>query len=135
MGVASEPAPIAPALPLAVPPGGADPEASSPPPAPVLKPPVPVEPPPLHPVLRAAVLPGPGGSSALEEASVRGRVKVRLLIRADGTVTTVEVLVSSGDAALDEAARQGLHRWRFAPASRDGTPIDAYLLLWVTFRD
>ncbi|MBI3975786.1 MAG: TonB family protein [Armatimonadetes bacterium] len=62
-------------------------------------------------------------------------MKVRLLIRAGGTVASVEVLVSSGDAALDEAARQGLLRWRFAPATRDGTPIDAYLIFWVVFGD
>jgi protein TonB len=81
------------------------------------------------------VLPGPGGLSVLDEASVKGRVRVRLLIRLDGTVASVEVLVSSGDSALDEAARMGLARWRFAPAGRDGVPIDAYLLLWVTFRE
>ncbi len=96
---------------------------------------MPVEQPPLHPVFRSTVLPGPGGLAALEEASVKGRVRVRLLIRSDGTVASVEVLISSGDPALDEAARLGLLQWRFAPARRDGVPIDAYLLLWVTFRE
>lgn len=99
----------------------------------MLRPPVPLDQPPLHPVLRAAILPGPGGGSVLEEASLRGRVKVRLLIRADGSVAGVDVVISSGDAALDEAARLGVLRWRFSPATRDGVPIDAYLLLWITF--
>jgi protein TonB len=81
------------------------------------------------------VLPGPGGLSTLEEVAVRGRLKVRLLVRADGTVGRVEVLITSGDPALDEAARLGLARWRFVPARRDGVPIDAYLVLWVTFRE
>ncbi len=108
-------------------------EAPQPAPSPVLTPPVPLEQPELHPVLRATVLPGPGGLPAADQASVRGRVRLRLLIRADGTVARVDVLVSSDDPALDEAARQGLLRWRFAPARRDGVPIDAYLLLWVTF--
>jgi len=108
-------------------------EAPQPAPSPVLTPPVPLEQPALHPVLRATVLPGPGGLPAADQASVRGRVRLRLLIRADGTVARVDVLVSSDDPALDEAARQGLLRWRFAPARRDGVPIDAYLLLWVTF--
>ena len=108
-------------------------EAPQPAPSPVLTPPVPLEQPPLHPVLRATILPGPGGLPAADQASVRGRVRLRLLIRADGTVARVDVLVSSDDPALDEAARQGLLRWRFAPARRDGVPIDAYLLLWVTF--
>src|SRR3990170_1306450 len=108
-------------------------EAPQPAPSPVLTPPVPLEQPPLHPVLRATVLPGPGGLPAADQASVRGKVRLRLLIRADGTVARVDVLVSSDDPALDEAARQGLLRWRFAPARRDGVPVDAYLLLWVTF--
>ncbi len=101
--------------------------------APILRPPVPLEQPPLHPVLRATITSGPGGGSAAEEATVRGRVRTRLLVRSDGTVASVEVVVSSGDAALDEAARLGPLRWRFAPATRDGVPIDAYLLLWITF--
>ena len=108
-------------------------EAPQPAPSPVLTPPVPLEQPALHPVLRATVLPGPGGLPAADQASVRGRVRLRLLIRADGTVARVDVLVSSDDPALDEAAHRGLLRWRFAPARRDGVPIDAYLLLWVTF--
>jgi protein TonB len=94
-----------------------------------------VDQPPLHAVLRAEVLAGPGGQGAAGQASVRGRVRVRLLIRADGVVDSAEVVVSSGDAELDEAARRGLLRWRFAPARRDGEAIDAYLLLWVTFSE
>ncbi len=110
-------------------------EAPRPSPSPVLTPPVPLEQPQLHPVLRATVLPGPGGLAAADEASVRGRVRVRLLVRADGTVARVDIVVSSGDSSLDEAARQGLLRWHFAPARRDGVPIDAYLLVWVTFAE
>src|SRR3990172_7101099 len=110
-------------------------EAPQPAASPILTPPVPLEQPALHPVLRVTVLPGPGGLPAADQASVRGRVRLRLLIRADGTVARVDVLVSSDDPALDEAARQGLLRWRFAPARRDEVPIDAYLLLLVTFRE
>lgn len=125
-----------------VPSGGSTPAlaAASPSPAarvsdPVLKPPVPLDQPPLHPVLRATILPRPGSGSAVEEGSVRGRVRVRLLIRSDGAVAIVEVIVSSGNTSLDEAARRGLLRWRFVPATRDGVPIDAYLLIWITFSE
>jgi protein TonB len=62
-----------------------------------------------------------------------GRVRLRLLVRADGTVGSVEVLVSSGFPELDRAAQDALRRWRFEPATRDGVPIDAYYLVWVTF--
>ncbi len=102
---------------------------------PVLTPPVPLETPPLDPVLRATIIPGPDGQAAAGETSVRGKVRVRLLIRADGTVARVEVLTSSGDSDLDERARRGLLTWRFSPARRDGVPIDSYVVFWVAFRD
>ena len=66
---------------------------------------------------------------------MRGRLKVRLLVRADGTVGRVDIVMSSGDVVLDQSARDGLLRWRFIPASRGGVPIEAYLSLWVTFSD
>ncbi len=85
--------------------------------------------------MQASVTTAPGGISGLEEFSVRGKLQARLLIRADGTVGAVEIRVSSGDPRLDDAARRGLLQWRFAPARRDGVPIDAYLVLWVTFHE
>lgn len=85
--------------------------------------------------MKAAVTSGPAGVTGLEEVAVRGRLRVRILVRADGTVGGVDILISSGDRELDDTARQGLMRWRFAPARRDGVPIDAYLRLWVTFRE
>jgi TonB family protein len=96
---------------------------------------VPLDEPPLDPVMKASASTTAAGAVGLEEISVRGRLRVKILVRADGTVGGVEVLVSSGDLVLDEAARRGLLRWRFEPARRDGTPIDAYLLLWITFRE
>lgn len=113
------------------------PDPAAPPPvaAVQLTPPVPVDQPPLHPLMTTVVTSGPLGVSGLEELSVRGRLRARLLVRADGTVARVEIVVSSGDAGLDQLARDGLLRWRFVPATRDGVPIEAYLLLWVTFRD
>lgn len=75
-------------------------------------------------------------SSLSSEAVLRapeGRVRLRLLVRADGTVGSVEVLVSSGFPELDRAAADALSRWRFEPATRDGAPTDAYYLVWVTF--
>lgn len=94
-----------------------------------------MEAPPLHPLLRSRVTAGPGEVSALEQVPVRGRLRVRLLVRADGSVGEAVVVVPSGDPALDRVAVEGLRRWRFAPARRDGVPIEAYLLLWVTFHD
>jgi protein TonB len=85
--------------------------------------------------MKAVVTMGPAGTVGLDELSVRGRLRARLLVRADGSVGSVEIIVSSGDLALDGAARRGLLRWRFIPARRNDEPIDAYLALWVTFRE
>lgn len=101
---------------------------------PVLTPPRPVYgPAPEYPGLRVTVEPGAGFSSA---AATRpeGRLRVRLLVRADGTVGAVELLVSSGDAELDRAAVSALSSWRFEPARRDGQPVDSYYVVWVAFR-
>jgi TonB family protein len=59
-----------------------------------------------------------------------GAVGVRALILADGTVGRVEITTSSGSSVLDRAAATAVGRWLFAPATRDGVPIDAY----VTFK-
>jgi TonB family protein len=59
-----------------------------------------------------------------------GVVGVRALIQADGTVESVEIAASSGAPVLDRAAATAVGRWLFAPATRDGVPIEAY----VTFK-
>jgi protein TonB len=67
-------------------------------------------------------------------AAAQGRVRLRLLVRLDGSVGTVEMLVSSGHPELDRAAVAALAQWRFQAATRDGVPIDAYYQVWVVFR-
>ncbi|MCS7173687.1 MAG: energy transducer TonB [Armatimonadetes bacterium] len=76
-------------------------------------------------------------SHLTSEAALRvpeGRVRMKLLVQTDGTVGSVEVLVSSGIPELDRATAEALKAWRFEPARQDGRPILAYYVLWVTFR-
>jgi len=56
----------------------------------------------------------------------QGTVVLRLYIAADGRVSRIETLTSSGVAALDEAAIAALSAWRFVPAERDGQPVASY---------
>jgi TonB family protein len=51
-----------------------------------------------------------------------GLVTLRLTIDVDGNVAKAEVARSSGWPSLDRAARDGLARWHFKPAMRDGLP-------------
>jgi len=70
---------------------------------------------------------------ALAITGAEGTVGVRALVLADGTVSRVEITGSSGSEALDRAAAETVRAWRFAPATRDAVPIDAYVTLRVRY--
>jgi len=72
-----------------------------------------------------------GGRLAVD--GEEGTVGVRALVREDGMVGRVDVIASSGSAALDRAAAEAVKRWLFAPATRDGVPIDAYVTLRIRY--
>jgi protein TonB len=62
-----------------------------------------------------------------------GRVGLKILVRADGSVGDVEVAQSSGRSVLDVAAVREVSGWKFTPATRDGQPIDAWALVPLAF--
>jgi protein TonB len=62
-----------------------------------------------------------------------GNVRVRALVRADGRLGQVEVATSSGSAILDRAATDAVRRWVFAPATRNGVPLDAYVTITIRY--
>lgn len=65
----------------------------------------------------------------------RGRVLLLLRVSADGLVTEVRIVESSGSGALDRAAVEAARAWRFRPATRDdGMPIASAVRRGVTFR-
>jgi protein TonB len=72
------------------------------------------------------------GAAAVVQGS-EGVVGVRALILSTGEVRTVDVTDSSGSDALDRAAVDAVRGWRFAPAARDGAPIDAYVTLRIRY--
>ena len=47
----------------------------------------------------------------------QGSVTLRLMLEESGRVRDVRVVRSSGNAALDDIAREGASRWRLSPAS------------------
>jgi periplasmic protein TonB len=66
---------------------------------------------------------------------VTGEVRLVAVVRTDGSVQDLSVLSSSRrGAGLEEAALDAVRRWRYKPATRDGTPVDARLTITVTFR-
>ncbi len=49
--------------------------------------------------------------------------KLQFIIAADGSVQDVAVAQSSGMKALDKAAADCVARWRYTPATENGTPV------------
>ncbi len=106
----------------------------APSPAPVLTPPVPIHlAPPTHPLPYRMIVDAPGLSATARLEAVEARVRLRLVVRADGSVAAVHVVIPSGRRELDTAARDAARGWRFLPARRDGEPIDSVALIWVSF--
>jgi len=73
----------------------------------------------------------PSASRRLEE---EGTVSLRFLVGADGKVIQAEVDKSSGFRRLDEAARAGLSKCQFKPATVDGKPEQAWASMKYTWR-
>lgn len=55
-----------------------------------------------------------------------GTVIVRLLVRADGSVTDWSIKQSSTYPRLDRSAIKAVKRWRYRPAMRNGKAVDAW---------
>jgi TonB family protein len=64
---------------------------------------------------------------------VQGEVVLYAVIRADGSVDSIQ-LVSGIDPTLDENAMKALAEWKFLPARRGGTPIDLEAIVHIPFR-
>jgi protein TonB len=101
--------------------------------------PAPAPAPPAPPVRVAAVVNSancekpdyPSASRRLEE---EGTVSLRFLVGADGKVIQSEVEKSSGFKRLDEAARAGLSKCAFKPATVDGKPEQGWASMKYTWR-
>lgn len=52
-----------------------------------------------------------------------GRLKVRVCVKVDGTVSSATVSKSSGFERLDRATVEALWQWRFKPARRGDEPV------------
>jgi len=58
-------------------------------------------------------------------AGEEGKVRLRALVRSDGTVENATVEGSSGSVRLDQAASGLVRTWRYVPGMRDGIPVAA----------
>ncbi len=63
-----------------------------------------------------------------------GVVEARVRVEADGTVSSLEILKSSGYPELDEAAREAVMNALFAPAKSGGTNVSSTAAVSLRFR-
>jgi TonB family protein len=71
-----------------------------------------------------------------EEARQRnltGEVVLEIVVRRDGSVGDVRILQGLG-SGLNDKAVQAVRQWRFAPAQRQGAPVDVIVEVAVEFR-
>ncbi len=72
-------------------------------------------------------------TDAGRRSGITGDVVLEIVVRHDGSVGDVRLLRRLG-AGLDERAVEAVRQWRFAPATRQGTPVDVVVEVAVEFR-
>lgn len=85
--------------------------------------------------LQYANAPAPAYTRDLIAQGVQGTVQLKVLVDVDGKPLQVDIHRSSGNRRLDEVARRHvLKTWRFAPAMRNGTAVQAIGIVPIDFR-
>jgi TonB family protein len=64
---------------------------------------------------------------------IEGDVILEIVVRRDGSVGDIRVRERLG-AGLEERAVQAVRQWRFAPAVRQGSPVDVMVEVAVGFK-
>ncbi len=67
-------------------------------------------------------------------AGIEGQAVVKALVDIDGSVMDVQILKSSGNQMLDEAALSAARRWRFSPAKQRDKFVRVYVSIPINFR-
>jgi protein TonB len=79
--------------------------------------------------------PKPLYPKSAREAGAEGTTLLRVQILVNGRPGTVTIARSSGNAVLDQSAMKTVRsRWRFKPATKNGSPFATYRNIPVTFK-
>jgi len=68
------------------------------------------------------------------QRNIQGEVKVKLLIQADGSVGSVEILAARPEGVFEEAVLKAVPQWRFSPGTIDGKNVPAWVVTSVRFQ-
>lgn len=77
--------------------------------------------------------PAPQYTETARRARVQGVVVLEATVSREGKVVSTRVLKGL-PMGLDEAAREAVAQWRFAPATRNGEPVAVIMTLTINFR-
>lgn len=72
--------------------------------------------------------------STARQRGYEGDVLIAAEVRKDGRIGAVRVKRSSGYASLDDSALEAVKAWRFEPAKRMGSPVDALVEIPIRFK-
>jgi len=67
------------------------------------------------------------------QRNIEGFVKVKLLVRADGSVGDVSVLDAQPQGLFEEAALKAVPSWRFQPGVIDGQAVPSWVVTTIRF--
>ena len=67
------------------------------------------------------------------QRNIEGFVKVKMLVRADGTVGEVSVLDAHPKGLFDSAALKAVPQWRFQPGVIDGQAVPSWVVTTIRF--
>lgn len=88
----------------------------------------------VDPVPDPTASPQPNYPTAALRRGMEGVVTLLVTVDADGKVTRVRVLESSGHGLLDRAAQDGVRKWRFTPATENGVAVPGAARVPIRFR-
>ncbi len=67
-------------------------------------------------------------------AGIEGQTVVKALVDVDGSIMEVQVLKSSGNQMLDQAALTAARKWKFSPAKQRDKFVRVYVSIPINFR-
>ena len=67
-------------------------------------------------------------------AGIEGQTVVKALVDIDGSIMDVQILKSSGNQMLDEAALAAARKWKFSPAKQRDKFVRVYVSIPINFR-
>lgn len=67
------------------------------------------------------------------QRNIEGEVKVKLLVRADGTVANITILDATPKGYFEEAVKKVVPSWKFSPGKIDGQAVPSWVVTNVVF--